>query len=266
MMGRDWHEADFSASPLMAWWKFDGNANDSSGNGRNGTVFGDPIWATGDGKIGDALNFDGTNDYVNIDGYKGVVGGRPLTITAWIRARDDGEIVGWGDEVGEDGIRVEFRVNDDRLRYEIGGGNVQAETIVADSQWHHAAVTVIRNATASYPDVIIYLDGVDNTIYSTDTTVSNAPGVYDVQIGQRYDDSGDRPFTGDIDDLRIYDKVLSQAEIVSIMDGSLGTVSEYHPIGLPTELYDAEPENSRSINALDLAEMANWWLEGRVWP
>ncbi len=266
MMGRDWHEADFSASPLMAWWKFDGDATDSSGNERNGTVFGDPIWATGDGKIGDALNFDGENDYVNIDGYKGVVGGKALTITAWIRARDNGEIVGWGGESGIDGARVEFRVNNDRLRYEIGGGNVQGETIVSDSQWHHAAVTVIRNATASYPDAIIYLDGVDNTIYSTDTAVSNAPAVYDVQIGHRYDDSGSRRFTGDIDDLRIYDKVLSQAEIVSIVDGSLGTVSEYHPIGLPTELYDAEPENSRSINALDLAEMANWWLEGRVWP
>ena len=176
MMGRDWHEADFSASPLMAWWKFDSNANDSSGNGRNGTVWGDPLWATGDGKIGDALNFDGENDYVNIDGYKGVVGGKALTITAWIRARGNGEIVGWG-ESDIDGARVELRVNDDRLRYEIGGGNVQGETIVSDSQWHHAAVTVIRNATISYPDAIIYLDGVDNTIYSTDTTVSNAPGV-----------------------------------------------------------------------------------------
>ena len=50
------------------------------------------------------------------------------------------------------------------------------------------------------------------------------------------------------------------------MDGSLGTVGEYHPIGLPTELYDAEPENSRSINALDLAEMANWWLDEQLWP
>jgi len=257
MMSANWLEGDFTAPALMAWWKLDGDTADSSGNGRNGTAFGNPAWVIGQGQIGDALNFDGIDDYVNIDGYKGVLGGRPFTITAWILCRGDGEIVGWGGPDTETGQRVEFRVNESRLRCEAGGGNVQGGTNVFDSQWHHAAVTVKRNATISHPDVTIYLDGVDDTIQTVDLDTFNAVGLYDVQIGQRYSDSGERWFTGDLDDIRIYDRVLSPAEIASIMDGSAGTVSEYHP---------TEEENFRSINFKDLAVLGNSWLDVDFWP
>ena len=45
---------------LVAWWPFEGNANDNTGNGHNGTVNGSPSWVAG--KVGQALEFD--YDYV----------------------------------------------------------------------------------------------------------------------------------------------------------------------------------------------------------
>ena len=53
---------------LVAHWKFDdgsgGTARDSSGNGYDGTLFGDPQWITG--HSGGGLDFDGSGDYVDL--------------------------------------------------------------------------------------------------------------------------------------------------------------------------------------------------------
>jgi hypothetical protein len=204
----------------VAWWKLDGDALDSSGNDLNGTLHGNPQWVPG--IYGDALEFDG-DDYVTIDGYKGIVtdgtNTSAFTITAWIRAASDGEIIGWGSS--GDGNRAEFRVDDGRLRYESGGGNVQADTTVSDNTWHHAAVTIPANA--QYVDVTIYLDGKDDTQPENDTDVVHPLSNFDAIMGQRYNREG-RWYTGVIDDLRIYDVVLTLEEIQEAMAG-IGPIS-----------------------------------------
>jgi len=200
----------------VAWWKLDGDALDSSGNNLNGTLHGNPQWIPG--VYGEALDFDG-DDYVTIDGYKGVLGTQAFTITAWIKASSNGEIIGWGSS--GDGNRAEFRVNGDRLRYESGGGNVQADTTVTDNQWHHAAVTIPANA--QYVDVTIYLDGKDDTQPESDTDVVHPLSNYDAIMGQRYNRDG-RWYTGAIDDLRIYEGVLTLEQIQEAMAG-IGPIS-----------------------------------------
>ncbi|MHC4488000.1 MAG: LamG-like jellyroll fold domain-containing protein [Planctomycetota bacterium] len=205
----------------VAWWKLDGDALDSSGNDRNGTLHGNPQWVPG--VYGDALAFDG-DDYVTIDGYKGIVtdgtNTSAFTITAWFKAISDGELIGWGSS--GDGNRAEFRVNEGRLRYESGGGNVQADTNVTDNKWHHGAVTIPRNA--QYVDVTIYLDGKDDTQPENDTDVVHPLSNYDAIMGQRYNRSNSRWYTGAIDDLRIYDVVLTLEQIHEAMAG-VGPVS-----------------------------------------
>ena len=206
-----------AANPTpIAWWKFDGDALDSSGNERNGTLHGNPQWIPG--VYGEALAFDG-DDTVTIDGYKGVLGTQAFTITAWIRADTDGEIIGWGSS--GDGNRAEFRVNGGRLRYESGGGNVQGDTTVSDSTWHHVATTIPANA--QYVDVTIYLDGQEDTQPEGDTDVVHPLSNFDAIMGQRYNRGG-RWYTGAIDDLRIYDVVLTLEEIREVMAG-LGPIT-----------------------------------------
>jgi len=202
---------------LVGWWAFDdtgtGTVLDSSGNGHHGTLRGNAHFVPG--LFGEAMAFDEDGDYVNIDGYKGIVGDgtgiHAFTIAAWIKASGNGEMVGWGSTVVPG--RAEFRINDNRLRYESGGGNVQGDTAVTDDEWHHVAVTVPTDAL--YVDVTIYLDGEDDTQPEDDTDPVRPTADYDLKMGLRYNESG-RAYTGLIDDVRLYDKVLTQAEIQTL--------------------------------------------------
>jgi hypothetical protein len=49
---------------LVGWWPFNGNANDESGNGNNGTVNGVTLTTDRNGNTGKAYSFDGINDYI----------------------------------------------------------------------------------------------------------------------------------------------------------------------------------------------------------
>jgi len=71
---------------------------------------------------------------------------------------------------------------------------------------------VQANATISYPEVILWLEGIDDTRPSTDPEAFNLTADQDVRIGSR-PASNDRFFMGQIDDVRIYERALSQEEI-----------------------------------------------------
>jgi len=206
--------AEPDTAGLVGHWQFEGNFDDSSGNGRHGTAMGSPAFVPG--KVGQAIELLGLNDYVEITGYKGILGPNAITVTAWIKTTNtetgtaSNSIVGWGPNV--DCQRFGFRVNNGRLRTEHQAGNVQGDSNVADGEWHHAAVTVQANSTISYPEVVLYLNGIDDTRPSTDPNAFALAAGEDVSIGRR-PSNDDRFFTGQIDDVRIYDRVLTQEEI-----------------------------------------------------
>jgi len=70
------------------------------------------------------------------------------------------------------------------------------------------------------------------------------------------------PFYGMMDEFRIYDYELSEAEVLSLA----GVSGLYFPLTSEANLYDEEPQNSKSINFNDLAVLAEDWLETRLWP
>jgi hypothetical protein len=198
---------------LQARYEFEGNTSDSSGNARNGTALGNPVFAAG--KIGQAISLDGVDDYVNINGYKGVLADadgvqHEFTLSAWIKTTSDGEIITWGTDAG--GQRMTFRV-ETVIRVEHGSGNIRGTNgpDLRDDQWHHVAATIPQGA--GIMDVKLYVDGYDVTPDSTTTAAFNLTGTTDVSIGRRAT-SDDRYFTGSIDDALIYDRVLSPEEIM----------------------------------------------------
>ncbi len=234
--GTDTHKGDvlsFETPPfieitdpnLVAWWKLDGEffdlgyVVDYSGYNHHGTPRGDvhPV----EGYDGGAMEFDGDGDYINIDGYKGICadanGVQPaFTVSAWFKTTGNGEMVTWGSSPAPQ--RFTFRLNGGRLRTEHGSGNLQGDTSCNDGEWHNFTLTVPYDAPCDDPDTVIYLDGMVDSRASTGT--SNTYGLVpdtDVNIGRRAT-SSDRYFPGVIDDVRIYDKALTELE-VKVMTG-----------------------------------------------
>jgi hypothetical protein len=207
---------------LVAWWPMDEGAGtrlvDRSGHGRHSRFnpTGLPTWVPG--CDGTALSFGGagSGDYAAAEGYTGILGNNPFTITAWVKATDAGDrsIVSWG--AGPAGQRVDFRLYLGRLRVEHGNGNVQGSTALNDGEWHHTACVVRRDAAIQSPDISLYLDGNDDTYATADPDKFDIVASVPVTIGRRGTHS-DREFLGLIDDVRLFDKALQPEEIETVL-------------------------------------------------
>ncbi len=207
---------------LVAWWPMDEGAGtrlvDRSGHGRHSRFnpAGSPIWVPG--CDGTALSFRGagSGDYAAAEGYTGILGNNPFTITAWVNATATGDrtIVSWG--AGPAGQRVDFRLYLGRLRVEHGNGNLQGSTALNDSEWHHTACVVRRDAAIQSPDISLYLDGAEDTYATVDPDKFNIIAGVPVTIGRR-GTHGDREFLGSIDDVRLFDRALKPEEIETVL-------------------------------------------------
>jgi hypothetical protein len=190
-------------------------AYDSSIYQRSGHLVNTPSWDP-NGMINGALGFDGTDDYVEIIGYKGVTSTAGRTCTAWIKttASEQGNILSWGTE--QPGQKWMFRTESDgTLSVGIWGGYINTATTVNDGVWHHVAAVLTDDGDPSVDEILLYIDG----ILQTDATANTTQSIYtaalqDVIIGM-FENGGVSTsyFEGLIDDVRVYDRALTQPEI-----------------------------------------------------
>ena len=73
-------------------------------------------------------------------------------------------------------------------------------------------------------------------------------------------------FNGDIDEIRIYNRALTQAEIAYLADLTPGDGEHHVPVPSPADLYGLEAEPARAIDLRDFATLAMTWLEEQLWP
>ncbi|HUV67962.1 MAG TPA: LamG domain-containing protein, partial [Sedimentisphaerales bacterium] len=207
---------------LVGWWTFDDGSGttplDSSDYGRHGEFVGGPQWSTGN--TGGAL-ITSAGNYVVIPGYTGVLGTNPRTCTAWIKTTTaDGVIIGWG--LMGNGTKWIMRVNQvgggGQLRCEVDAGYHYGTTKVNDDQWHHVAVVLEDDGSPDVAEVQLFVDGVldaDNADLADEPI--NTIEAMDVTIGQNPHSLGTRSFGGLLDEVRVYDRALTQAEIQVVM-------------------------------------------------
>lgn len=192
-------------------------ATDSSGNGISGTVQG-TTW-TPSGKYGKALSFNGNSSYVNLGNPSLLQSTGSMTWSAWVFAtgnpNDDGQIIsrsndssGWqlktSPDTGPRTFGVAISANNSRThRY--------STTVVRQNNWYY--VTGVYNAATRTLD--IYVNGVrDNGVLIGTVPASQAVPSVNVNIGRR---PAGYYFKGTIDEVRIYNRALSQAEIQADM-------------------------------------------------
>ncbi|MBN1763952.1 MAG: hypothetical protein JW860_01740 [Sedimentisphaerales bacterium] len=237
---------------LVAHWQFNENggsvAADSSGIGYDGQLMNmDPAsWTAGKQCAG--LSFDGTDDYVVISGYKGILGVASRTCTAWIKttATSQSTILSWGTR--DFGQHWTFRTEaDGTLGVGIWGGVIHTTATVNDGRWHNVAAVLINDGSPSVNEILLFIDGVLQIDATANTTQSiNTAGFQDVMIGMYESATGPALlFDGLIDDVRIYNYALSYGEIQGI----------YQQYAL---IADTEPDGDIDLN--DFAFLAGYWL------
>ena len=201
---------------LAGWWKFDETsgktAADSSKHQRKGTLTGNLSFdkSSVKGRIGKALKLDG-EEYVEIAKYKGITGSKPRAVTAWLKTKkSNGEITSWG--ANDFGQMWTYGF----IRRHIGlsprGGYYYINDDVHDDKWHHVAIVLLEAELPNlHDDVRLYKDGELAEIHDIgllDLWPVNTGKELDVRIG--------RGFTGLLDDIRIYNRVLSDEEVKAI--------------------------------------------------
>lgn len=219
---------------LKAYYPFNGNANDESGHGHDGVEYGPTLTADKESNPNSAYSFDGANDYILI--------GDPvpaalriqneITLSAWIYAtqypsNNLGLIVGSQcDACGAAGasIFLDGRTNSDgqpsppgHIHFQIGNGSWHQSnnnSQVPLNQWVHIVATRKANENAK-----IYFNGVAQPVTSVawNGSVSYAGAFF--AIG-RQRDASNRFFNGQIDEVRVFNRSLSESEVQALYHAS----------------------------------------------
>ncbi|HZI33848.1 MAG TPA: LamG domain-containing protein, partial [Candidatus Binatia bacterium] len=215
-------------SGLVGWWKGDGSAMDSV-SANNGTLV---HAAYTNGVVGEAFSFDpesypyGTYTGVQVADKPAYALTNSLTIEGWVRPRGDGYVIFFrGDHrPGMDPYALSMQANN-QLVFEITdatGNNETLRTVVPYQQWTHVAATL----DGSTGLMRIYTNGLLATQITTDVRPFGAllpdqsPGI---GIGNVNDGGNNFPFYGDIDEISLYNRALSQSEVQAIYNaGSAG--------------------------------------------
>ncbi len=250
-------------SPL-AWYKFDGNTNDSAAGGYNGIPRGDPTYA--EGVYGRAIDFHG-DDYVELTRTVSLFSSihSAITIAFWQYGSDSPHRT---DTICCSNYR--YGVEDPAISINLGcwrgpgeynwdcgqpwsfdsrlGGDHRYQSEWSD-RWNHWAFT----KDVASGKMQIFLNG---RLYdSRNGSKSPISGINSFQIGSGWYGGYD----GLIDDFRIYDYVLSQPEIVYAATNGSGIFDL--PLLLPADLNDDD-----RIDLFDYALFADNWLENHLWP
>ena len=224
-------------SGLQGYWPFNGNANDESGNGNNGTVNGASLTSDRNGVNNKAYNFNSSSiRCIN----PGPLGNTSRSVSFWAKtsssATNGGYCISYGsDNVngGEFGLRLNrncigpsIDVSASAITYDYANSN--------NNIWHHYVVSYDNVVGSDITIILIYIDGIlgspvcDNTNASSNNinTATEEP----ITFGRWCNLTGFSPiyFDGDLDDIGIWNRSLTPQEIIDLYNGcqlSVNTVT-----------------------------------------
>jgi len=191
---------------LVAYYPFSGNANDASGHGHDGTVLGAQLTSDRFGNANSAYRFDGVNDFIDV----GMFDAGIKAVSMWVRqdARNEFDFY-----FGHNTFRLYASTLSSGLLM-CGDGspnktysNVSMDDVVGE--WVH--VVAIRDGA----DSKVYLNGVN----VTESSGAVGPALASVVNLGRWPGpvpSARHYMHGDIDDVRVYDRVLSEGEVFEL--------------------------------------------------
>ena len=219
--------AQIPLNGLVAYYPFNGNANDASGNGYNGTVYGATLTNGAFGNANSAYSYDGIDDWIDIGNTTICSNADGLAVACWARSpgfisvggaifeRSDDQYLGgqatriFRLSIESDGV-IHFGVNNLPPSQGIWV-NTPSNTFQFNNTWQHIAATY-----DSYGGLYIYVDGIQ-AAYSNLTAGNISNLSIRTNIGQKYNSIPAQLFKGDLDEVCIYDRALSSSEINQLL-------------------------------------------------
>ncbi len=225
---------------LVAWYPFNGNANDASGNGNNGIVYGATLTTDRYGNPNQAYSFDGVNDYIN-SSFPAIVSA--VSISFWFYSTasySNGpnflETSSSNCGIGQSSGSIDYAQNTSVQNYYVNSGALNPL-----GNWHF--VVIIYSANYIY----IYYDGIFKN--QTATTGTLTP-VSSLLLGKRPNNTG--LYNGKLDDIRVFNRALNQAEINALFNENLSSNSTI-------------PNNLTSVPEPNCLKLTNLATSGWKW-
>jgi hypothetical protein len=194
---------------LVGWWSLDEGSGtvavDWSGHDNHGDLIGEPQWV--DGQDGGALEFNGSNS-IDCGHPETLQFAGPFTIACWINP------AALGGDQGFVALNASyaFKASGDHLRFTTPGvlDHDGFNSILVNGVWQHIAVTF-------EPDTVMgtafYINGIEiDRLDSSSLSVGSGPFL----IGNN---QWDQFYRGMIDDVRVYNRILTAEEITEAMRG-----------------------------------------------
>ncbi len=266
---------------MVSWWPGDGNANDIV-DGNPGALTGDATFAPG--MVGKGFSLDGTGDFVLVADSANLNITGDVTVDLWAMRTVSGD-------VDDDAMITKGRYGfpntaDERIAYTmyftiedtlwVGFSRADGERVsmigptVTDSSFHHYAYVRSGNTHKLFMDGVVVASGTF-TGSAEDTTglpLTIGAGRYDPAL------SGfGSPFNGVIDEVEVFNRALSDAEVKAIYDvGSTGKVKTRARIVFPSardgneEIYVMDADGSNQIRLTNnpaLDDSPVWSPDGR---
>jgi hypothetical protein len=281
VMTRDWLMTDtLETSELLVQWAFNDasglTAADSSGKGRTGAISAGTTWVN-DPERGWCLDFNDGDFVLDSTASAYMNGLRAFTVSCWIKATT----------VGSDHGFIIFQTlsgNDERdIRYDAAGsetggtslikcgitstdGTHQYESAsgVQTTFWQHVAMT-----WSAGNDLKLYINGAPDATGPIDATRGGTlTGYTQLIVGKGgKDEAANAGWNGLIDDVRIYNFALTDAEIATVKAGGSVPSRPLHiPTPSPAEIGGDEAQGSMVINFKDYAVLTDRWLDEDFFP
>ena len=203
---------------LILYLPLNSDATDESGYNNHGTEFGGISY--GDSLIKGTAELDGVDDYIDIP-YSSLIEPFVFTLSTWIKTstkgtwqpiidtnhNDDDCSHGYNLNVTEGG-HIKF-VLDKSSSCGTSNNHVYSDILVNDGEWHH----IVAGYDYDNGKVLsLYVDG----IFQDSATNGYAKTHRSIRIGMRR--GGGSYFQGNIDDVRMYNRILTESEITELFE------------------------------------------------
>jgi hypothetical protein len=234
---------------LVGWWPFNGNANDESGNGNNGTVNGAVLTSDRNESINNAYSFAGSEIIINQiqqEDFR-LNGNDQITISLWFFTSVDNSpmhFIGRRD-ASEFNWQLAYNYGSgEGLTFNGGGVSAPSGVAIPLGNWNHLVGKYNNGFWALYLNglLLAQADGVAVGGSQTELKIGNSGSA--------------ESFIGKLDDIAIYNRALTQEEITALYTGTPinggGGSSSANPVppGIP---YQAVVRNANGQAAANTA-------------